>query len=374
MNLIVPCNWDNTLIEKLKDTDVRTFYAKADADHIGGGRNSHLLPKVTQDEIVAFIRKAQGAGIEFNYLLNSACLGGNTANKEWQQKLLETLDLVAATGTKRVTIASPYLIKVMKKRHPHIKITVSSFARIHTLQKAQFYESMGVDEITLDFNANRDFHTLELLKSKLSCNLVLMTNLFCLYQCPYALEHCVRNSHASQEAEDPIEGDNYCCYSCTSTFIDNPTEIIRSPWIRPEDLQVYEEIGIDTFKLVERIFPTHLILKITRAYLSRKYEENLMDLMSFKLGLLYEIQAKFKGSINTAPLLENLQTLQPYIKNQKLNGFIDFFKNHRCSTMDCSDCGYCEHIAKEVLLFPDEKKLKHASHVFKQAIRRLTFQ
>ena len=56
-------------------------------------------------------------------------------------------------------------------------------------------------------------------------------------------------------------------------------EYIKSPWVRPEDIKYYEEIGIEHFKITERGFPTDELVKRVKAYTDRKYNGNLIDLI-----------------------------------------------------------------------------------------------
>jgi len=54
----------------------------------------------------------------------------------------------------------------------------------------------------------------------------------------------------------------------------DPSQLIRSAWIRPEDLRHYEEIGIHDFKLSGRTKTVAWILKCMRAYAKRSFKSN----------------------------------------------------------------------------------------------------
>jgi len=51
------------------------------------------------------------------------------------------------------------------------------------------------------------------------------------------------------------------------------------PVLPPEDLSLYEEMGYDRFKVVERDLPTPVMVSRVRAYAERRYDGNLLDLV-----------------------------------------------------------------------------------------------
>jgi collagenase-like PrtC family protease len=128
------------------------------------------------------------------------------------------------------------------------------------------------------------------------------------------------------------------------------SQAIKCRWVRPEDIHVYEEIGIDMFKTSGRSMPTERILNAATAYSSRRYQGNLYDILNVitpKVGFgnsdLPGVQNNVIGSL---PRL--------YIDNQALEGFIDFFKKQDCLS-GCSHCDYCQRIANKVIQFDREE-------------------
>jgi len=57
-------------------------------------------------------------------------------------------------------------------------------------------------------------------------------------------------------------------------------ELLKSPWIRPEDIRHYEAIGYERFKITERFKRTPLLLENVRVYENRRYDGNLLDLFT----------------------------------------------------------------------------------------------
>ena len=72
---------------------------------------------------------------------------------------------------------------------------------------------------------------------------------------------------------------DYCLLRCSRLRLTDPSQFIKSAWIRPEDLGVYEEMGYTTFKLLERGIPSSELLRRVKAYSERRFEGNLADLL-----------------------------------------------------------------------------------------------
>jgi collagenase-like PrtC family protease len=356
MNLVVGTNWDNKLLDNLQDYPVHSVYAKLDSDIFGGGRPGYLLPKISRKDAEKHISIAQSKGIEFNYLLNSSCLGNIEFTKKFNKEIIEHLEWLCEIGTSYVTLAIPYFIELIKKKFPQLKVNVSSLAHVNSIQRAKFYEDLGADMITLLDAFNRDFEFLKGIKENTNCDIHLIANLTCLYGCPYQLYHGVISSHASQ-SEDKLQGYciDYCLLSCINQKFRNPEEIIKSCWIRPEDLKVYEEIGIDHFKLVERFDTTETITHTVNAYSKRSYSGNLLDILSAKTTpdkqLDTHVEPIIRPDLADVKQLKNMDSVifspDQYINNKDLDGFIEYFKNWDCRTTSCDDCGYCKKIASE---------------------------
>jgi len=356
MNLIVGTNWDNKLLDKLENYPVHSVYAKLGSDIFGGGRPSYLLPKITKQEAENHIRIAQSKGIQFNYLLNSSCLGNIEFTKKFNKEIMEHLEWLCEIGTSYVTVAIPYFIELIKKKFPQLKVNVSSLAHVNSVQRAKYFQDLGADMITLLDAFNRDFEFLKGLKENINCEIHLIANLTCLYGCPYQLYHGVISSHASQ-SEDKLKGYciDYCLLSCINQKFSNPEEIIKSCWIRPEDIKVYQEIGIDHFKLVERFDTTETITNAVQAYSNESYSGNLLDILSAKTTPKKQLDADVEPIIR--PDLVDVKQLKDfdnvifsndqYINNKDLDGFLEFFKRKDCRTSSCDECGYCKRIAEK---------------------------
>ncbi len=366
----VGANWDLELIDSIKQYPVSLLYAKLEDDIIGGGRPNYLLPKISKELASEFIKYAKQSGIGFNYLLNTSCLGNEEFTSTCNKGLMQILEWIDSNEVDYVTISIPYIVEIVKKYFPHIKVNVSVLAHVNSIQRAKFFENLGADTITISDSHNRDFRFLKNLVKGTKCQIQLIPNLTCLKDCPYQFYHANQVSHASN-SQDEMDGYylDYCIIKCTQSRVNSPIEFIKSGWIRPEDITEYEKIGINSFKLVERFDTTQTITNAVKAYSERLYKGNLADILNIKTD------PKKQTNVNPEPLIrpelcdiKQLQDIEDtiYVKdviidNNKLHGFLDFFKTKNCRVSSCEKCGYCEKVANEAVRIPDapiaQKKL-----------------
>lgn len=313
---------------------------------VGGGRPTAAVPKVTQEEAEDFIKSAQEKGFSFNYLFNAPCLDAREFKEEWRKQFLEHLDWVLSLDIKEVTVSVPYLIEVMKKRYPDLKVCVSSYARVNSLRRASYFEDLGADDVTIDPTSGpRNIKGLKAMAEKLNIGVTIIANGFCLFQCPYAEYHGTLMGHSSQEGH-PSGGyyEEYPFYNCTLRKLTDPTEIVRAGFLRPEDIKQYEKIGIKSFKLVDRTRPTDWIEKTYKAYVSGKYKGDLLQILSFPHGFLIYLY-KMAG-MKDAPVF-------PKLLNQKLDGFLEEISNCDCLNTDCDKCDICRKYAERAVEMPE---------------------
>jgi collagenase-like PrtC family protease len=371
MKIRLGSNWDITSLDALKGTSVDALFGKLPFDVVGGARPGFVLPQVNRNYVGRYIKACHERGLEFSYLLNAPCLGNLQYSKKGYGQIIELLEWIDQSEADAVTIGLPYLIDLVRKRFPRLKVKVSTTARVNTVRKALQYENMGVEEIIIDEHINREFKTLEAIRKAVKCNLELIVNNICLWQCPYNYEHVNHDGHASREGEE----EDYCYlqypgYLCLYRKLTDPVELLKSPWIRPEDIPHYEAIGYEHFKITERFKKTSLLLEHVKAYENRRYDGNILDLFTLPrkgaftpVHLEYFIKPEHVNIMKISELekvfdLEVRELIQ--MDNRKLDGFIEFFKKNDCNQTTCSACRYCETVFEKVAVV-NEEGVKKAS-------------
>ncbi|MBI4650617.1 U32 family peptidase [Candidatus Desantisbacteria bacterium] len=198
MRLSIPTNWDNKLISGLAGLPVENYYGKLQEDVIGGGRPAKSIPKVSRQRIKEHIKLIHDHGAIFNYVLNAPCLGNTEYSNPIRRQIFKLLDWLVSNGVDSVTVSIPLLLEWIKKNFPSLKVSVSVFSHVDTINMAHMYENLGADEITIIQNFNRDFKFLKALRQNLKIDLQLIVNNACLFGCPFRRYHSNINGHASQ--------------------------------------------------------------------------------------------------------------------------------------------------------------------------------
>jgi collagenase-like PrtC family protease len=346
MKLLVPTNWDPDLILPLGrlEADVQ-IYGVLPTSMIGSGGRGAENVHMIENQAEEYIEQAHSAGLKFDYILNAPSMGNMEWDENTHRELLEHLRWITSIGVDSVTVSIPYLIELIKRQFPQLNVRVSTIAHVSSVARAKLFESLGADSITLDINVNRDFTLLKAIRSAVNCELTVLLNNLCLYQCPYEYYHHDTLGHASQ-SYNPLNGyyEDYCVLRCTLDRLCDISQTIKCRWVRPEDIHLYEEIGIDMFKTSGRSMPTERILNAATAYSSRHYQGNLYDILNV-------ITPKIGFSNSDLPSVRNSVIGPPprlYIDNQALEGFLDFFRKQNCLP-GCAHCDYCQRIANKVI-------------------------
>ena len=382
MKLSVACNFERALIDGLKDLPVYEVFGKLTRDYFGGGRPSFYLPEVTRSRLEHFVDAVHEHGIGFNYLLNASAMGNTEFTREGQRELEKLLEWVDGIGVDSVTVATPYFLRLVKRRHPRLKVRVSSHRYTDNARKVRFWVDNGADYIVVsEVNIHREFEILRAMQvAAQGVELQLIVNNWCRQDCAIAGNHAMALSAASQQGSRGFPLD-YCSIVCNQIRLQEPVNYVRANWIRPEDLHLYEEMGFHNFKIVERNTPTQILLERARAYAARRYDGNLLDLVqnyaypeekmggrehdawSYRRMLKYFVKprvvnlAKFSKVVDfgkTAGVLYPRTGPNPVqIDNRSLDGFIDRFRKVGCQALDCETCKYCHKwTAKAVRIDP----------------------
>ena len=359
--LIVPTNWDFELLDFVDDfPEVATFYGKLKSDLIGGGRASYGLPEKDNKILEEWVTLCKKKGKSFCYLLNSLCIGNYEYEPHFKNEFFKFVEWLVKIGVDSVMVSIPYLTKIIKREFPQLKVIASTFCDINSIKRAKLWEEHGVDEITLSVHITRNFHILKKIVEAINIKVHILAHDVCLLNCLFQDCHYLMESHASQHNCN-IPYYRYYTTNCRRIFLSNPVEIIRSTFIRPEDLDYYRNIGITSFKLIDRNKPTNWIKNAIKAYAQERYNGNLADIISLFSWYGCNGVPELIPEIETKSVLElqSLQSLIPYIyiNNNALDGFLEGFLERRCEELICDEeCTYCMEWAEKVISIDEEKR------------------
>lgn len=302
--------------------EVKEVYMAGTPEVLGSGRATLHAPLI--NEIANQTDYTHEHGINMDIVMNPSCMGGQQLTPQGYNMFKWYFGQLNNIGVDMVTVAEPYLIEMLSKEYPDIKVAVSCIAHVDSPERAKFFEELGADAITIDTNINRHFELLNSIKEVVDCELRVLVNEACLYKCPFRYFHFNLFSHMTSSGNKPNIFSDYYYEKCISFRVRYPELLIKSPWIRPEDTKFYEDIGIKVFKIAGRANNVNWIIDCMNAYSDRNYVGNLMDL----LDCPSELRDIF------------------YIPNKELEHGIKQWQN--CKKM-CHKCGFCKATAEKII-------------------------
>ncbi len=383
MRFSAPTNFDAQLIREIAKFPVTEVYGKLQADAVGGGRMSQVLPTVSLDGVRAHAGLCREHGIAFNYLLNAAASDNMEYTRAGQDELARLVDKLWEMEITHFTVATPYLLKFLKARHPQARVKISVFAQVGDARKARQWEEMGADEIVLDsLLVNREFRVLERIRRAVKIDLQLLVNNNCDYGCslsPYHMNVLAAGSRTGSKTQGIMP--DYCYLHCTAQKLREPARFLIADWVRPEDLGLYEKIGYDNFKLSGRNMPTEVLVKRLKAYSERHFEGNLLELVQdfghkvrgqnlrTRTGSVMRwLRHSAPRSISTWRRLWELSEKRGFmsapqmeapvvVNNRALDGFMEpIAAAEGCRNRLCDECRHCHRVAERAVVVREEAR------------------
>ena len=299
-------------MKKLGKNNIREIYLAGPQVYSGSGRITNELNLAQFADIVSRIHKE---GLKVNLIINSTCEGADWYSAKVMNTTIGYLEQAHKEyGVEAVTISNPLYIKNVRQHFPDMEIHASVLSDIDCIQRAVIYSNAGANIITPDVNINRDIKLLKQIKKATKAEIKLMVNEGCLYKCPFRKFHFNYMSHKSKELGE-IEGDSFFA-SCSQVSLGDPSQILKSGWIRPEDTRKYGEIT-RFFKIVGRARPKSLVTRATKAYLRENWNGDLLDILCSslnKLGIEYGANLDNK-SLDKYNFFKNITSLDDYNKS-----------------------------------------------------------
>jgi len=273
-------NFDSKLIKKIDGLNAKCFdsrvvevYGSLPAGSVGSGRVCNSLPQISKVDIGKHIDIVHSYGLKFNYLVNAFC-GDKDLSGDFAEEVCGLYDL----GIDSITLADNKLIELARKIFPDLDVNVSLIRGVENVEDAKRYSDMGVKSVYLNqHSVNRDGRTIERVVEAVDCDVRLYANVSCLDRCPVRKQHYDYVSGRASGKRDPFLG------WCIERYLENPVELLKSPFIRPENIGNYVDLGVSHFKLSDRREPTAALVNVVESYLSGKlssvFEGNLFRML-----------------------------------------------------------------------------------------------
>ncbi len=353
MELVLASNFDDALVDGSRDLPVSTFFGNFPVTLTGGGRPPRILPAVSPERFRSHLAAVHATGREFYATLNSNDLGLREYTPEFRAAFRAEVDELLDLGVDGFVVALPLLVELIRADHPEVPISVSTFARIRTATQADYYLDLGADTIVLE-EANRDFPLLKALVRR-GARVEVLVNQSCLQGCPFRGHHLNTSSLAAQPG-NPCPEFEYPIAECGREMLRDPSRLVSSILVRPEDLSVYEAAGVSRFKVSGRNHATPWLLRAARAYAGRSYPGDLLDIVSFvqvrgPLGYLTRRAAEHPDDAVAVAWRDAYARLAHVsIDNRRFPaGFLATIAKIDCEHRTCAECGFCARVARDVL-------------------------
>jgi len=286
-------------------------------EFVGTGRATLYKPNF--EDLAKQVNYAKKHNIRFEVVINASCIGGMHLTPKGINYINWIFSQLKNIGVDSVALSDPYLVDLAKNNG--LEVNVSCIALVDSLDKAMFWDEKEVYAITLDSSINRHFDVIQEIKENVSCKLKILVNEACLYKCPMRTQHFNFFSHANAQNIPAL--DDYYYNKCINLRVKKKELIIKSPFVRPEDLKHYKGL-VDIFKISGRSHPIGWIKRVLNAYLNEKWEGNLMELLDCPRELEHFY----------------------YLDNKALNGAIEYWTS--CNKL-CSKCNFCRELADKAL-------------------------
>lgn len=328
MKLCVPAVYEFEyidLLEKLNkkslNNKVTEIYGSFNLAEVSSLRPSIWLDDVKVEFLSKYVKYAKDKGIFFNYVMNATCIGNKEVTKEGALKIDSFIRSLVSLGIEYITVSIPYLIAMIHERFPEIKIVCSICNEVDSVEKAKRFKELGVERIVLSRDINRNMSLLNDICAKVEMEYEVLANSKCLLKCINNQAHGNSSSHASLIDDANTEKIQYNVYYftyCQMKRVCNPENLLKSQWIRPEDMKYYDEKKINYLKIDGRGKSSNDLLEVIEAYMICKYDGNFLKIIDKTISDIF------------------------YLDNKKLSGFTEiFYEGKKSCNYDCDKCKVC---------------------------------
>ncbi len=219
---------------------------------------------------------------------------------------------------------------------PSINCMLDSIDKINAVREYLNNLNCGpASKIILDRSLNRRYPELQEIIRYCRAEfpdaaIELIANEGCLYQCPYKINHDIFISlkgdltldnylYMAKVSSQKESGEQLITErkACIKYYAASPDRMLKSPFIRPEDIDRYDA---DIIKISGRARTMDFMKRAFFAYKNRAYTGNLIRLMD----AMYEMSHRY------------------YIKNEVLPD--DFWHTTAHCDRECERCGYCSEV------------------------------
>lgn len=334
-------NYLSNIVDKYHE-HIAEVYFPLPADIVPNARGS--LNIMTSDNIIELSKYLVKKDIRPVGLFNSTWTPIEVYANDYMSEVIDRMEPLVEAGMTKIIVNNYYIIAahIFDKSISGLEVSASINSRHDTADKVMSHVAFSKPKhVYLDRSFNRklnEFKNVAQSLKTLGIKTSILANEGCLYNCPFKTDHDSQLGMASFAGCDFLEytsrvlgryaGLNETITNlntstgCRKVYELNPWYLLKSPFIRPEDLDKYLPY-VDYIKLAGRNRPTEWIENVLSAYISRSYDGSIIDLLD----------------------VADSHTLKPELyMNKKLEGVLAL--NGDCHKV-CVSCGRCKKFFDE---------------------------
>jgi collagenase-like PrtC family protease len=338
----IPADFQTSSIQEISKRNenwripVKDVYGSLKSSFLGSGRISAVLKPIKFGQLKNYVESCNKANITFSYTLNFNCTSNMEFTDKGKKQIIKFLRKLGAAGIDRFTVVLPPMIDLITYALPEAKISISVISDVDSYHRLkQFVTSKNVDRVIFPEYMNRKISRIEELTAHgkdFGVDFGTIVNSLCLVDCPFRAFHYSFNAHG-RKSKNYQPGDYYST-RCALIKLDDPVELLKTGWIRPEDLKHYVDSGINLFKIAGRELVKPDFMRVVDIYNQGTFDGNLWDL--------------YRGFCDTSGNPEIFHYNKVFdMQNKDLGQFTQrFFKAKSfCTGKDCASCNYCNENA-----------------------------
>jgi collagenase-like PrtC family protease len=304
----LPYNGDNNLVKDTINSFGDSIYEFYGSDSLF--KSSTKTYSETKD-LSVIVRYLLDNNIQFCYILNSLDIRYYEIMKN---DIINHLKKLKDFGITMVTVSQPYVSSIVKEAG--LQVNCSTLQNIHTETGIKHMLNYGYSRITINENYTKDISNLRYLREVTPKNIpfeIIASN-GCFQDCPNKLTHYTPTEELSKFCY------NFCSYDTTSI------DWLRRVCIRYQDIEKYQDIGIELFKIPGRFRDTEDLKRQFAYWLDNKTYKTA--------GINY---------------LYNFLKITPDIPLTELDNYFEFLFTKPGCTHRCTECGFCKEFSNKLM-------------------------
>ncbi len=274
--------------------------------------------------IIELLNVCRKKGVQTNLLVNQISL--IREDMEACVRYIKNLPFLSS-----ITLGDPLVIDYFVKNFPRLDIQASIIMNLHSVNIIENALKRGIGTVSLPVSFSRNIKMLKVLnqlkKIYPKFKIKLFATYTCFSDCPFFIPHFnlrfLRDAIPVDHTK-LIEGYRHKDYCYMAPSVDKG-QLIKRPFIRPEDVKYLQESGcIDYLKIIYRFDDSRILRKKFNAYFKREYSGDLFDILPYP-----HLSTTFSCDNKKFPA--------------------NFFKIVSNCNKICFQCNYCDRVADQVL-------------------------